>query len=121
MRDLMDFLASLLVGKPQHILVVAAIAFVCQDPGQSKAQRKQILEDWINDFKYDMYPEIEVNFWGEIASRYLTETEGKNLSSKEKMEINRMAREVEAYYEQSLNFPLDAFWGIVKEVLKKDG
>jgi hypothetical protein len=45
------------------------------------------VEDWINDFKYDQYPEIEIVYWEEIASKYLSETEGKNLSSKEKMEI----------------------------------
>jgi isopropylmalate/homocitrate/citramalate synthase len=38
-----------------------------------------------------------------------------------KVEIGRMAREMRKYYEQSLNFPLEAFWKIVEEVLKKDG
>jgi D-citramalate synthase len=41
--------------------------------------------------------------------------------AKGKMEINRMAKEIGEYYEQSLNFPLEAFWEIIKEVLKKDG
>jgi isopropylmalate/homocitrate/citramalate synthase len=38
-----------------------------------------------------------------------------------KVEIGRMAREMRKYYEQSLNFPLEAFLKIVEEVLKKDG
>jgi isopropylmalate/homocitrate/citramalate synthase len=38
-----------------------------------------------------------------------------------KVEISRMAREMGKYYEQSLNFPLEAFWEIVEKVLKKDG
>ena len=42
-------------------------------------------------------------------------------TAKGKMEINRMAKEIGEYYEQSLNFPLEAFWGIIEEVLKKDG
>jgi D-citramalate synthase len=37
-----------------------------------------------------------------------------------KSEIHRMMRKIGEYYEQSLSFPLEAFWGIVKEVLKKD-
>lgn len=38
-----------------------------------------------------------------------------------KAEIHRMAKEMGAYYEGSLNFPLEAFWDIAKGVLKKDG
>jgi len=37
-----------------------------------------------------------------------------------KVEISRMAREMRKYYEESLNFSLEAFWKIVEEVLKKD-
>jgi isopropylmalate/homocitrate/citramalate synthase len=40
--------------------------------------------------------------------------------TKGKAEIHRMMREIGEYYKQSLNFPSEAFWGIVKEVLKKD-
>jgi len=45
------------------------------------------VEDWINDFKCDQYPEIEIVYWEEIVSKYLSETEDKDLTSKEKMEI----------------------------------
>jgi isopropylmalate/homocitrate/citramalate synthase len=38
-----------------------------------------------------------------------------------KAEIHRMAREIGDYYEHSLSFPMEAFWEIVEEVLKKDG
>ena len=41
--------------------------------------------------------------------------------AKGKGEIQRMAKEMGEYYEDSLNFPLEAFWEIAKEVLKKDG
>ena len=37
-----------------------------------------------------------------------------------KTEIKKMAREMETYYEGSLNFPLEIFWRIADEVLKKD-
>jgi isopropylmalate/homocitrate/citramalate synthase len=37
-----------------------------------------------------------------------------------KVEIHRMAEEMESYYESSLNFPLEVFWDIAKGVLKKD-
>ncbi len=40
--------------------------------------------------------------------------------AKGKAEIHRMAKEMESYYEDSLNFPLEAFWNIAKGVLKKD-
>ena len=40
--------------------------------------------------------------------------------AKGKAEIHRMAKEMESYYEDSLNFPLEAFWDIAKGVLKKD-
>jgi (R)-citramalate synthase len=39
---------------------------------------------------------------------------------KGKVEIHRMAEEMGSYYEDSLNFPLEAFWDIAKGVLKKD-
>ncbi len=41
-------------------------------------------------------------------------------TAKSKTEIHRMAEEMGSYYEGSLNFPLEAFWDIAKEVLKKD-
>ena len=41
-------------------------------------------------------------------------------TAKNKTEIHRMAEEMGSYYEGSLNFPLEAFWDIAKEVLKKD-
>jgi hypothetical protein len=31
-----------------------------------------------------------------------------------------MATEMKDYYEEALNFPMEAFWEIVKGVLKKD-
>ena len=34
--------------------------------------------------------------------------------------INRMVREMKDYYERALNFPMEAFWEMVREVLKKD-
>jgi D-citramalate synthase len=37
-----------------------------------------------------------------------------------KAEIKKMAKEMENYYEGSLNFPLEVFWKIADEVLKKD-
>ncbi len=37
-----------------------------------------------------------------------------------KAEISRMAIEIGDYYEEALNFPMEAFWEIVKGVLKKD-
>jgi D-citramalate synthase len=39
---------------------------------------------------------------------------------KGKAEIHRMAEAMGSYYEGSLNFPLEAFWDIVKGALKKD-
>lgn len=38
-----------------------------------------------------------------------------------KREIRKMAEEMERYYKESLNFPMEAFWKIVEEVLKKEG
>jgi hypothetical protein len=40
--------------------------------------------------------------------------------AKGKAEISRMATEMGDYYEEALNFPMEAFWEIVKGVLKKD-
>lgn len=37
-----------------------------------------------------------------------------------KAKVHRMAEEMGAYYEDSLDFPLEAFWDIAKGVLKKD-
>ncbi len=37
-----------------------------------------------------------------------------------KGEIRKMAEEMEGYYKESLNFPIEAFWEIVEEVLGKD-
>lgn len=38
-----------------------------------------------------------------------------------KREIRKMAEEMERYYKESLNFPMEAFWEIVEEVLRKGG
>lgn len=38
-----------------------------------------------------------------------------------KEEIRRMARDIEGYSERVLNFPMETFWEIVGEVLKRDG
>lgn len=35
--------------------------------------------------------------------------------------IREMAMKVEEYYKENLDFPMETFWGIVKEVLGKDG
>lgn len=35
--------------------------------------------------------------------------------------IREMAKKVEAYYKENLDFPMETFWEIVKEVLGKDG
>lgn len=35
--------------------------------------------------------------------------------------IREMAKKVEAYYKENLDFPMETFWRIVKEVLGKDG
>lgn len=41
--------------------------------------------------------------------------------AKGKAEISRMTAAIRDYYEEALNFPMEVFWQIVKEVLKKDG
>ncbi len=41
--------------------------------------------------------------------------------AKGKAEISRMTAAIRDYYEEALNFPMEVFWLIVKEVLKKDG
>jgi isopropylmalate/homocitrate/citramalate synthase len=41
--------------------------------------------------------------------------------AKGKGEIRKMAEEIEEYYKESLSFPMEAFWEIVEEVLKRDG
>jgi len=40
--------------------------------------------------------------------------------AKGKGEIRKMAEEIEEYYKENLNFSMQDFWEIVKEVLKKD-
>ena len=43
----------------------------------------------------------------------------KSKVAEEKGEISRMAREIGEYYERYLNFPLETFWKIVRDVLGK--
>ncbi len=38
-----------------------------------------------------------------------------------KREIRKMMEEIERYYQESLTFPMEEFWEIVDEVLKRDG
>ncbi len=38
-----------------------------------------------------------------------------------KERIRKMAEKVERYYQESLNFPMEVFWEMVEEVLRKDG
>jgi isopropylmalate/homocitrate/citramalate synthase len=43
----------------------------------------------------------------------------KSKVAEEKSEISRMAKEIGEYYERYLNFPLETFWKIVRDVLGK--
>ena len=39
-------------------------------------------KDWINDFKYDLYPERELAKWEDKVKQYLDKTRGKKVSPK---------------------------------------
>jgi len=44
-------------------------------------------EEWINDFKRDVYPEREIAVWEWIAEEFLKKTKGKEMSFEKKREI----------------------------------
>lgn len=47
------------------------------------------LEEWIDGFKRDLYPEREIAIWEVIVGEFLKETKGKEMSLEKKREIFR--------------------------------
>ncbi len=45
------------------------------------------VDDWVNSFKYDMYPEAVIANWEKLVFKFRAKTKGKRLSAKEKRHI----------------------------------
>lgn len=68
---------------PEHFVERAKALF----PVVKKLFPGLSLKDWINGFKYNLYPERELAKWEDEAKHYLDKTEGKKVSSKTNKEI----------------------------------
>ena len=63
---------------PKHFTERAKKLF----PAVKKLVPSLSLRDWINDFKYDLYPERELAKWEDAVKQYLDKTRGKRVFPK---------------------------------------
>ena len=63
---------------PEHFIKRARKLF----PVVKKLFPDRSLKDWINGFKYDLYPERELAKWEVVVKQYLDKTRGKKVSPK---------------------------------------